>query len=61
MAGDEKQVSLVHALATAQPSSAHAAAIEVVGNAALDDLDTQLEGLTATPDVSRIRLLVVYP
>ena len=40
-----KQVSLVHVLAPAPPSSAHAAAIEVVGKGALNNLGTQLEGL----------------
>jgi len=35
----------VHVHAPAQPSSAHAAAIEVVGKGALDNLGTQLEGL----------------
>ena len=43
MAGDVKRVPLVHVLA--QTSSAHAAAIEVVGKGALDNLGTQLEGL----------------
>ena len=47
MAGDVKQVSLVNVLA--QPSSAHAAAIEVVGKGALDNLGTQLEGLAGDP------------
>ena len=45
MAGDVKQVSLVHILAPAQPGPAHAAAIEAVGKAALDDLGAQLEGI----------------
>ena len=49
MAGDVKQVLLVHVLAPAQPSSAHAAAIEVVGKGALDNLGTQLEGLAGDP------------
>ena len=35
----------MHVLAPAPPSSAHAAAIEVVGKGALDNLGTQLEGL----------------
>ena len=51
MAGDVKQVSHVHVLAPAQPSSAHAAAIEVVGKGALDTLGTQLEGLAGDPEL----------
>ena len=58
MSGDVKQISLVHVLAPAQPGSAHAAAIEGVGKAALNDLGTQLEGLAGDPDASRTRLLV---
>ena len=49
VAGDVKQVSLVHVLAPAQPSSAHAAAIQVVGKGALDDLGAPLEGLAGDP------------
>ena len=49
MAGDAKQVSLVHVLAPVPPSSAHAAAVEVVGKGALDNLGTQLEGLAGDP------------
>jgi len=46
MAGDVKQVPLLHVLA--QPSPAHAAAIEVVGKEALDNLSTQLAGLAGS-------------
>jgi len=53
-----KQVPLVHVLAPAPPSSAHAAAIEVVGKEALDNPGTQLEGLVAPPGLRRTRLLV---
>ncbi len=49
MAGDVEQVSLVHILSPAQPGSSHAATIEVVGKAALDDLGAQLEGLAGDP------------
>jgi hypothetical protein len=49
VAGDVKQVSLVQVLAPAQPSPSHAAAIEVVGKGALDDLGAQLEGLAGDP------------
>ena len=44
-----EQVSLVHILSPAQPGSSHAATIEVVGKAALDDLGAQLEGLAGDP------------
>jgi len=47
--GDVKQQSFVHVLAPAPPSSAHAAAVEVVGKGALDNLRTQLEGLAGDP------------
>ena len=43
LCGDLKQVSFVHVLASAQPGSAHAAAIEVMGKRALYDLGAQLE------------------
>src|SRR5210317_1274608 len=43
VAGDVKQVSFVHVLTSAQPGSAHAAAIEVMGKRALYDLGAQLE------------------
>ena len=46
---DVEQVSLVHILSPAQPGSSHAATIEVVGKAALDDLGAQLEGLAGDP------------
>jgi len=46
VAGDVKQVPLLHVLAP--PSSAHAAAIEVAGKGALDNLSTQLEGLAGS-------------
>ena len=49
VAGDVEQVSLVHVLAPAQPSPAHAAAIEGVGKGALDDLGAQLEGFLGHP------------
>ena len=48
----------MHVLAPAPPSSAHAAAIEVVGKGALYNLHTQLEGLVGPPDLRRTRLLV---
>ena len=49
VAGDVKQVSLVHVLAAPKPGPAHAAAIEVVGEGALDDLGAQLEGFLGHP------------
>ena len=49
MAGDVEQVSLVHILSPAQPGSSHAATIEVMGKAALDDLGAQLESLAGDP------------
>ena len=59
VAGDVKQVSLVHVLAAPKPGPAHAAAIEVVGEGALDDLGaSSLKASLATPDNSRVRLLV---
>jgi hypothetical protein len=58
VAGDVKQVSLVQVLAPAVPSSAHAAAIEVVGKGALDDLGAQLEGLAGDPGLEPRGLLV---
>ena len=39
----------MHILSPAQPGSSHAATIEVVGKAALDDLGAQLEGLAGDP------------
>ena len=45
MSSDVAQASLVHSLAPAQPGSAHASAIEVVGKGAFDNLGAQLEGL----------------
>jgi len=49
LAGNVTEVSLVHVLAPAQPSSPHAAAIVVVGKGALDDFGLQLEGLAGDP------------
>ena len=46
---DVEQVSLVHVLAAPKPGQAHAAAIEVVGEGALDDLGAQLEGFLGHP------------
>ena len=57
-AGDVKQVSLVHVLAAPKPGPAHTAAIEVVGKGALDDPARSLKASLATPDNSRVRLLV---
>ena len=43
MAGDMDQVALVNVLPTAQPGPPHAAAIEDMGEAALDHLCTEFE------------------
>ena len=44
-----QQVALVHVLAATQPGPAHAAAVEAVGERALDDLGAELEGFAGDP------------
>ena len=57
MAGDVKQVSLVHVLA-AKPGPAHTAAIEVWAKERSTISARSLKASLATPDDSRVRLLV---
>ena len=49
VAGDVDEIALVQVLAAAQPSPAHAAAIEGEGEAALDQLGPELERLLGHP------------
>ena len=45
VAGDVDQVAFLDVVATTQPGSAHAAAVEGQREGALDDLGSELEGL----------------
>src|SRR6516162_10190783 len=47
--GDMNQVALVNVLASAQPGAAHAAAIEDMGEAALDQFAAPAHGLATDP------------
>ena len=49
VAGDVDEVAFVQVLAAAQPRTAHAAAVEGQGEAALDQLGAQLERLLGHP------------
>ncbi len=58
MAGDVEQVSLVHLLAPAQPGSTHAARSRLWAKERSTISARSLKASLATPDNSRVRLLV---
>ena len=54
--GDMDQITFVDVLATAQPRAAHAAAIQNMGEAALDHLAALAHGLAPDPRFQPARL-----